>query len=102
MRTRTWVWSVAGLAVACAIAQGWLLRARGVPLLSAAAVDEGFPVVTVAMVICTGMGAAIVTRLHRHRIGWLLLLQAGVGVGLVAGQLAWVATRPGSPLPSRV
>ena len=57
---------------------------------------------TVAMVICAGMGAAIVTRLPRHRIGWLLLLQTGVGVGLVAGQIAWVAVAPGSPLPSWV
>ena len=55
--------------MACAVAQGWLLRARGVPLFSAAAVDEAFPVVPVAMVICAGMGAAIVTRLPRHRIG---------------------------------
>jgi hypothetical protein len=88
---------MAGLAVACAVAQGWLLRARGVPLFSAAAVDEAFPVVPVAMVICAGMGAAIVTRLPRHRIGWLLLLQVGTGVGLVA--LASVG--PGSPIPHR-
>ena len=84
-------------------AQGWLLRARGVPLLSAAAVDEAFPVVTVAMVICAGMGAAIrhPAAVAPYRLA-AAALQAGVGVGLVAGQVAWVAVAPGSPLPSWV
>jgi len=87
------------VAVACALAQGWLLWRAGIPPLSAAAVDEGFPVVPIAVVVCAGMGAAIVTRQPRNRIGWLLLLQVGVGVGLVAGQLARAAVAAGSPGP---
>jgi signal transduction histidine kinase len=87
-----------GLAVVCAVAQGWLLWARGVPLLSALAVDDAFPVVTAAMVVCVCMGAVIVSRFPRHRIGWLLLLQVGVGVGLVAGQVAQLASTFGSPV----
>jgi signal transduction histidine kinase len=91
-------WAMVGLAVACAVAQGWLLWARGVPLLSALAVDDAFPVVTAAMVVCVCMGAVIASRFPRHRIGWLLLLQVGVGVGLVAGQVAQLASTSGSPL----
>ena len=102
MRARTVAWAMVGLAVACAVAQGWLLWARGVPLLSALAVDDAFPVVTVAMVVCASMGALIVSRFPRHRIGWLLLLQVGVGVGLVAGQVAQLASTPGSPVDESV
>ena len=98
MRARTVAWAMVGLAVACAVAHGWLLWARGVPLLSALAVDDAFPVVTAAMVVCVCMGAVIVSRFPRHRIGWLLLLQVGVGVGLVAGQVAQLASTSGSPL----
>jgi signal transduction histidine kinase len=98
MRARTAAWAMVGLAVACTVAHGWLLSARGVPLLSALAVDDAFPVVPVAMVVCVCMGAVIVSRFPRHRIGWLLLLQVGVGVGLVAGQVAQLASTSGSPV----
>jgi hypothetical protein len=98
MRVRTVAWALVGLAAVCAIGQAWLLRIRGVALFSAAAVDDAFPVVTVAMVVCVGMGAVVVSRLPRHRIGWLLLLQVGAGIGLVAGQVAQLASTPTSPI----
>src|SRR6476619_1025021 len=102
MRTRMVARGMVCVAVACALAQGCRICRAGIPLLSASAVDEAFPVVPIAVVICAGMGAAIVTRLPRNRIGWLLLLQVGVGVGLVAGQLARAAAvAPDSPVPGR-
>jgi signal transduction histidine kinase len=102
MRVRGIGWTLVGLATVCAIAQAWLLRTRNVVLLSAAAVDDAFPVVPVAIVICTGMGAVVVSRYPRHRIGWLLLLQVGAGVGLVAGQVAQLAYLPSTPIPRSV
>jgi signal transduction histidine kinase len=75
---------------ACAVGHGWLIHRRGVPLLSGAAVDDAFPVITVAMVLCAVVGALILDRSPRHPVGWLLAAQAGAGVGLIAGQVAAV------------
>ncbi len=102
MRVRVAAWVLVVLAAGCAVAQGWLLRIRDVGLLSAAAVDDAFPVVPVAVVICAGMGAVVVSRFPRHLIGWLLLLQVGAGLGLVAGQVAQLGGTPAFPISPSV
>jgi signal transduction histidine kinase len=77
-----------GLAVAGVAAQTALLVGAGVPLLSRAALDRTFPIIPLAAVIGAAVGALIVARHPRHRIGWLLCLgQAGAAVGLAAQTL---------------
>jgi GAF domain-containing protein len=77
-------WLLAAISVAGAVSQVGLLLAARVPLLSAEAVDRAFPIITTAVVIGALVGAVIVGRLPRHRIGWLFCLgQAGAAVGLV-------------------
>ena len=66
-------------------AQAFLLAAAGVPLLSAAAVGEGFPGIPLATVVGALVGAVILSRHPRHRVGWLFCLgQLGVAIGLAA------------------
>ena len=82
-------WLLVGVAVAGAVGQAVLIGTAGVPLLSAAAVGEAFPIVTLAVVVGTWVGAVIVARHFRHRIGWLVCLgQAGAAVGLAVQELA--------------
>ena len=90
-------WALCLLTVAAAGAQTAFLITAGVPLLSVKALDQAFPVITLAIVLGAVVGAAIVQRHPRHRIGWLFCLgQAGAAVGLAAQALAHIADRWGS------
>ncbi len=85
MRLARHAWIFVVLTAALAAAQAALLRAGGVPLLSATAVGNGFPGITVATVVGALVGAVILSRRPRHPIGWLFCLgQLGVAAGLAA------------------
>jgi signal transduction histidine kinase len=75
-------WSLAAAAGAAALAETVLLASHQ-PLLSAATFDHGWPIITAAAVAGSVLGALVVSRSPRHRIGWLLCAgQFGVAVGL--------------------
>ena len=83
MRAARHAWAVVVVTAALAVAQAFLLAAAGVPLWSAEAVSEGFPGIPLATVVGALVGAVILSRHPRHRIGWLFCLgQLGVAVGL--------------------
>ncbi len=92
MRAARHAWAAVVVTAALAVAQAFLLAAAGVPLWSAAAVSEGFPGIPLATVVGSLVGAVILSRHPRHRIGWLFCLgQLGVAIGLAgraAGNLA--------------
>jgi signal transduction histidine kinase len=86
---RRTAWLLCAVSLSGAAAQVVLLVAAGVPLPSARAVDEAFPIITIATVVGAAVGAVIVERHPRSRIGWLLCLgHAGAAVGLAAQELA--------------
>src|SRR3954469_2610382 len=85
MRLARHAWVFVVLTAALAVTQAVLLRAGGVPLLSATAVGNGFPGITVATVAGALVGAVILSRRPRHPIGWVFCLgQLGVAAGLAA------------------
>jgi len=92
-------WSVVILTAALGVAQAFLLRAAGVPLVSAAAVDNGFPGITLATVVGALVGVVILSRHPRHPIGWLFCLgQLGAAAGLVARAAGDAVLGGGLPL----
>ena len=95
-------WALVGLTVAGVAVQTVLLLAAGVPLLSRDALDETFPIIPLAVLVGAVVGALIVDRHPRHRIGWLLCIgQAGAAVGLAAQTLD-TAARRGLPVAPSV
>jgi GAF domain-containing protein len=65
-------WLLASLSVLCAVGDTAITLATQ-PFLSEQIVGQhGWPFVTLAAVACGAMGALIVSRYPRHRIGWLL------------------------------
>ncbi len=90
MSARRWAWALAAVTVAGVAVQAVLLARAGVPLLSAQAVERTFPVVPLATLVGGVVGALIVGRHPRHRIGWLFCVgQAGAALGLAAQTLGW-------------
>ena len=74
---------------ACSLAEAGAMRLAGVPLFSATAFSNAFPIVNIATVVGALVGAVILTRHPRHRIGWLFCWgQLGVAVGLLARAVA--------------
>ena len=72
------------LAVACAVGQTAVLVSFQ-PLLSRRVLLDGWPLVTVATVLGTSLGAVIVSRRPAHPVGWVLCLgQSATSVGLLA------------------
>ena len=83
-------WSLAGTTVAFAALQTAVLVASDVPLISAAALDQAYPIVPIALVVGAVVGALIVQRHPAHRIGWLLCAgQAGSAFGLAVQSVAF-------------
>ncbi len=81
-------WGLVAVTVACVCAQVVLLVVAGVPLISREALTRTFPIVPVAVVVGAVVGALIVARHPRHRIGWLFCIgQAGAAIGLAAQTL---------------
>jgi hypothetical protein len=105
MRPARHVWILVVGTAALAVAQAFLLPVAGVPILSATAVDEGFPGVPLATVVGALVGAVILSRHPRHPIGWLFCLgQLGATVGLTARAAGEAALLGGmaSPQAGRV
>jgi hypothetical protein len=76
-------WSLFLATFLLAIVEVVFVAASGEPPISAENMDEGFPLVTIAAVASSAVGALIVTRYPTHRIGWLFLIgQLGTMVGL--------------------
>ncbi len=78
-------WMLLAVTVLLAVAQIAILVRATTPLFSGETFENGFPVVTLASVVASTLGALIVARYPRHRIGWLFLIgQLGTMVGLAA------------------
>ena len=93
-------WVLVGVTVLACTAQAVLLIAAGVRLLSAESLDQAFPIIPMALVIGAVVGALIIGRHPRHRIGWLFCIgQAGAALGLAAQALATGVLRHDVPLP---
>ena len=98
MRLARYAWALVVVTAALGVAQAFLLEAAGVPLLSAAAVGNGFPGVPLATVVGALVGAVILSRHPRHPIGWLFCLgQLGVAAGLTARAAGDAALAGGLP-----
>jgi signal transduction histidine kinase len=84
---RRTAWALVGVCALSVVAHGTLLVLTGTPLLSAAALHTTFPIIPLALLTGAVVGALIVTRYPRHRIGWLFCIgQTGAALG-VAGQM---------------
>ena len=97
--------AVLGLAVLAGVLDT-VFTAAYRPLLSEATwADHGWPLAPLAGVGCALMGALIVSRHPRHRLGWLLSVASLLSVTL-AGEAysVWVldGNGPGSPYPAHV
>jgi len=66
--------------------QALMLAASGYPMLSRAVlIDEAFPLVPIGAVVGAAVGALIVSRYPRNRVGWLFCVgQLGNAIGLAA------------------
>lgn len=100
---RRWAWSLCAITVAVSVGQIVVLIVGGIPLFATTSLDEPFPTVTIAVAIGSVVGAAIVDRHPRHRVGWLICLgQAGAALGLAAQALALATLLGDLPVPERV
>src|SRR6478736_1923986 len=85
---RRW-WLLAVVTAACSVAEAWAMRVAGLPLFSVTAFSNAFPIVNLATVVGALVGAVILTRHPRHRIGWLFCWgQLGVALGLLCRALS--------------
>jgi signal transduction histidine kinase len=73
MRSRL-PWLLFGLTCLIAVGHITLLILVEPPVFTKRAIAEGFPLVTVGAVTGAGVGALILSRYPRHRIGWLFLV----------------------------
>ena len=104
MRPSPWrqvaAWLLVGVTLLACAAQAVLMLAAGIPLFSSEALQEAFPIIPLALVIGAVIGALIIGRHPRHRIGWLFCVgQAGAAVGLAAQAIATGVLKHGLPLP---
>jgi GAF domain-containing protein len=89
-------WSLTALTVLLAVAQVAILVKSTTALFSGQTFDDGFPLVTLAAVAGSTLGALIVTRYPSHRIGWLFVLgQLGTMVGLATQAYGFSAQTDG-------
>jgi signal transduction histidine kinase len=76
---------LAGLTLLCCAAQPVLLAAGGMSLWGLDALNHGFPLLTLTAAAGTIVGALILNRHPRHRIGWLFTVGL---LGTAGGQAA--------------
>ncbi len=78
-----------------------VLVAAGIPLLSETTFRNAFPVVNLGTVVGALVGALILSRHPRHRIGWLFCWgQLGVATGLLLRTVADTGVAGGLELPA--
>ena len=90
MRAARWSWTL--FAVTCLCVTGYLvLDAYPDPrLFSTASLADGFPVIPLGVLLTAWLGALILGRHPRHRVGWLLLAgAAGTSLNFVASAGAY-------------
>jgi hypothetical protein len=80
---RRLAWTLFGLTCCLALAQVTLIAVSERRLVSTRNLADGFPIVTLAAVAGAAIGALIVSRYPRHRVGWLLVVgQLGTAFGV--------------------
>lgn len=80
---RRLAWTLFALTCFLAIAEAALVAVSDRRLVSTPNLADGFPIVTLAAVAGAGIGALIVSRYPRHRVGWLMVVgQLGTTFGL--------------------
>ena len=97
---RRLAWGLFALTCCLAVAEVLLLAISDRRLVSTRNLADGFPIVTAAAVAGAGIGALIVSRYPRHRVGWLLVVgQLGTAFGVAVQAYAHVALtgRLGTP-----
>lgn len=96
-------WALAAFAALCTAATTALYLSGQIrPLMDVAAVD-GFPVTTAGAFAGALVGAVVVTRYPRHRVGWLLCAgQTGSTLGLAADAYAYRTSSPAAVLVAGV
>src|SRR3712207_847659 len=67
-------WALFAVTCAVALAHVLLLIASEQPVFAREVISDGFPLVTIGAVVGAGVGAVIVSRYPRHRIGWLFVV----------------------------
>ena len=81
---------LAGLTLLCCAGQPVLLAAGGMSLWGGEALDHGFPLLTLTAAAGAIVGALILSRHQRHRIGWLFTIgQLGTAAGQAAEAYGW-------------
>ena len=98
MRAVRYPWALLAFTCVCLTAYAVLETYPDRHLFSAASVAEGFPVIPLGVLLSAVLGALILGRHPRHRIGWLLSLAAvGGGLGFATSAYAYrVLVAPGS------
>jgi signal transduction histidine kinase len=81
-------WALAILTVVAALADTVMTLESSSFFSEQAVAQHGWPFATTAVVICSSMGALIVSRYPRHPIGWLLTATGAVGALSLACE-AW-------------
>ena len=88
-------WLVVGLTTLAAILDTVFTAAHRSLLSEATWADHGWPLAPLASVGCALMGALIISRYPRHRLGWLLCAASLLSVTLAADAYSiwcWMAT----------
>ena len=93
-------WAAVGLATLAAILDTIFTAAHRSLLSEATWAEHGWPLVPLSGIGCALMGALVISRYPRHRLGWLLLAASMLSVTLAAESYSnWVldGNGPGSP-----
>jgi len=94
-------WGLCAASVLGAAAQTAVLASADGPLLTAENFSAGFPFVTAGAVAGAAIGALIVSRYPRHRIGWLFSIGAfGAALGISIGDYGLRILRDGDLGPA--
>src|SRR4051794_5668105 len=82
---RRLAWALFALICGLALVDAALVSLERGPLLATRNLSDGFPIVILASVAGAGIGALVVSRYPRHRVGWLLVVgQLGTCLGVAA------------------
>src|SRR5215213_2627962 len=89
---RRLAWTLFAVTCCLAVAQVVLVALSDRRLTSPGSLADGFPIVTLASVAGAGIGALIVSKYPRHRVGWLMVVGAlGTAFGVAVQAYAYDA-----------